>query len=303
MAVINTNISAIRATNASNSANKMLGTAMERLSTGKRINGAKDDAAGLAITTTMTSQIRGMNQGVRNANDGISLAQTADGALNEVTAMLQRIRELAVQAKSGTYQQSDRDAMQSEVANLTQQISDVFNNVKFNGNQVFSVSDGTGGTGDPTDYSEDNVSIDDAEFVIQTGAEIDNTVTLVSKAFDGAKLFGVISDGGANDGLAMTVYDDSTYDDDSDTTTPEVPVVTQALDVSTSANASTTIENVDSVLASINSTRAGLGAGQNRLESVINNLNDNVTNLSDARSRIMDTDYSAETTEIGRAHV
>lgn len=105
MAVINTNISAIRATNASNSANKMLGTAMERLSTGKRINGAKDDAAGLAITTTMTSQIRGMNQGVRNANDGISLAQTADGALNEVTAMLQRIRELAVQAKSGTYQQ------------------------------------------------------------------------------------------------------------------------------------------------------------------------------------------------------
>lgn len=157
MAVINTNISAIRATNASNSANKMLGTAMERLSTGKRINGAKDDAAGLAITTTMTSQIRGMNQGVRNANDGISLAQTADGALNEVTAMLQRIRELAVQAKSGTYQQSDRDAMQSEVANLTQQISDVFNNVKFNGNQVFSVSDGTGGTGDPTDYSEDKI--------------------------------------------------------------------------------------------------------------------------------------------------
>ncbi|ABD26797.1 flagellin-like protein [Novosphingobium aromaticivorans DSM 12444] len=303
MAVINTNISAIRATNASNSANKMLGTAMERLSTGKRINGAKDDAAGLAITTTMTSQIRGMNQGVRNANDGISLAQTADGALNEVTAMLQRIRELAVQAKSGTYQQSDRDAMQSEVANLTQQISDVFNNVKFNGNQVFSVSDGTGGTGDPTDYSEDNVSIDDAEFVIQTGAEIDNTVTLVSKAFDGAKLFGVISDGGANDGLAMTVYDDSTYDDDSDTTTPEVPVVTQALDVSTSANASTTIENVDSVLASINSTRAGLGAGQNRLESVINNLNDNVTNLSDARSRIMDTDYSAETTAMAKAQI
>lgn len=303
MAVINTNISALKATNSSNSANKALSTAMERLSTGKRINSAKDDAAGLAIATTMTAQIKGMSQGVRNANDGISLAQTADGALNEVTAMLQRIRELAVQAKSGTYQQSDRDAMQSEVANLTQQISDVFNNVKFNGNQVFSVSDGTGGTGDPTDYSEDNVSIDDAEFVIQTGAEIDNTVTLVSKAFDGAKLFGVISDGGANDGLAMTVYDDSTYDDDSDTTTPEVPVVTQALDVSTSANASTTIENVDSVLASINSTRAGLGAGQNRLESVINNLNDNVTNLSDARSRIMDTDYSAETTAMAKAQI
>ena len=104
MAVINTNISAIRAANASVSANKMLGTAMERLSTGKRINGAKDDAAGLAISTTMTSQVRGMNQGIRNANDGISLSQTADGALNEVTNMLQRVRELSVQSASGTYQ-------------------------------------------------------------------------------------------------------------------------------------------------------------------------------------------------------
>ena len=140
MAVINTNISAIRATNASNSASKMLGVAMERLSTGKRINSAKDDAAGLAITTTMTAQIKGMNQGVRNANDGISLAQSADGALNEVTAMLQRIRELAVQAKSGTYQESDRDAMQSEVENLTSQVSEVLTKTKFNGNNLFAVA-------------------------------------------------------------------------------------------------------------------------------------------------------------------
>jgi flagellin len=303
MAVINTNISAIRATNASNTANKMLGIAMERLSTGKRINGAKDDAAGLAISTTMTSQIKGMGQGIRNANDGISLAQTADGALNEVTAMLQRIRELAVQAKSGTYQQSDRDAMQSEVSNLTEQIGDVLNNVKFNGIPVFKVSDGTGGSGDPADYNANNVKLDDAEFIIQTGAETTNTVTMISKAFDGSKLFGIISDGGANDGLAMTSYDNSTYDDDSDATTPEVPVVTQALDVSDADKASTTIDNVDSVLTYVNATRAGLGAGQNRLESVINNLNDNVTNLSDARSRIMDTDYSAETTAMAKAQI
>jgi len=97
MAVINTNISALRASNASIAANKMLGTAMERLSTGKRINSAKDDAAGLAIATSMTAQIKGMGQGIRNANDGISLAQTAEGALSEVSNMLQRIRELAVQ--------------------------------------------------------------------------------------------------------------------------------------------------------------------------------------------------------------
>ena len=95
MTVINTNIGAIKAANASNSASKMLGTAMERLSTGKRINSAKDDAAGLAIATSMTAQVRGMNQAIRNSNDGIALAQTAEGALNEVTNMLQRVRELA----------------------------------------------------------------------------------------------------------------------------------------------------------------------------------------------------------------
>ncbi|RZM10045.1 MAG: flagellin FliC, partial [Sphingomonas sp.] len=103
MTVIATNTSALRAANASMSANSALSTAMERLSTGKRINSGKDDAAGLAIATSMTSQIRGMNQSIRNSNDGISLAQTADGALGEVTNMLQRIRELATQAASGTY--------------------------------------------------------------------------------------------------------------------------------------------------------------------------------------------------------
>jgi flagellin len=304
MAVINTNISAIKATNSSNSASKMLGTAMERLSTGKRINGAKDDAAGLAIATTMTAQIKGMSQGVRNANDGISLAQTAEGALNEVTNMLQRVRELAVQAKSATYQTSDREAMQSEVSNLTQQISDVLNNTKFNGNAVFKVSDGTGGTGDPDDYAATNVELDDASFAIQTGANTGDTVTLVSKAFDGSKLFGVVADTSASDvGVARTSYAATTYDHDSDSTTAEVALTTQALDVSDVDSASTTIDNVDDALDQVNSTRATLGAGQNRLESAVNNLNDNITNLSDARSRIQDTDYSTETTQMAKAQI
>jgi len=171
MAVINTNINAIRAANASNAASKMLGTAMERLSTGKRINSAKDDAAGMAINTSMTSQIKGMSQGIRNANDGISLAQTAEGALGEVTNMIQRIRELAVQAASGTYQNSDRAAMQSEVSNLTQQISDVLTSTKFNGNVLFSTTAGT-----------------DATFDIQTGANAGDTVTLTSTAIDGTNI-------------------------------------------------------------------------------------------------------------------
>ncbi|MFM5950258.1 MAG: flagellin [Novosphingobium sp.] len=144
MAVINTNISAIRAANASNSANKMLGSAMERLSTGKRLNSAKDDAAGMAIATSMTAQVRGMNQAIRNSNDGIALAQTAEGSLTEVTNMLQRVRELAVQSASGTYQDTtDRAYMQTEVDELTAQIDQVITNSKFNGVAMFDGSTAT----------------------------------------------------------------------------------------------------------------------------------------------------------------
>jgi flagellin len=172
MAVINTNISALKAANASNQAAKQLGTAMERLSSGKRINSAKDDAAGLAIATTMTSQVRGMNQAIRNANDGIALAQTADGALNEVTNMLQRVRELAVQSKSGTYQQTDRNNLQAEVTELTSQIDDILTNTKFNGVTLF----GKGG------------SSTDVTVTVQAGSDSGTTIALNIKGVDGTKV-------------------------------------------------------------------------------------------------------------------
>jgi flagellin len=143
MTVINTNTSAMRAQNAGRVANQALQQAMERLSTGKRINSAKDDAAGLAIASSMTSDIRGMNQAIRNANDGISFAQTAEGALNEVTNMLQRIRELAVQSASGTYSDDDRANLQAEVEQLGAQIDDIVANTKFNGVTVFGSADVT----------------------------------------------------------------------------------------------------------------------------------------------------------------
>jgi flagellin len=161
MNVINTNSSALRATNASTQATKMLGTAMERLSSGKRINSAKDDAAGLAIASSMTSQIRGMNQGIRNANDGISMAQTAEGALDEVSNMMQRVRELAVQATSGTYSATDKTNLQAEVTQLTQQITGVLTNTEFNGSKLFDGTAGTSGT-----------------VTIQAGAEAADTVNL-----------------------------------------------------------------------------------------------------------------------------
>ncbi len=173
MAVINTNISALKAANASNAANKMLGTAMERLSSGKRLNSAKDDAAGLAIATSMTAQVRGMNQAIRNSNDGIALAQTAEGALSEVTNMLQRVRELAVQSASGTYQDAtDRAYMQGEVDQLTAQIGQVITNSEFNGVKLFDGSVGS--------------------VTIQTGASAADTVDLTM-----ADLTALAADGGA----------------------------------------------------------------------------------------------------------
>ncbi|WP_085808289.1 flagellin [Sphingomonas sp. TZW2008] len=158
MTVIASNTSALRAANASTSAGKMLATSMERLSTGKRINSAKDDAAGLAIASSMTAQIKGMNQGVRNANDGISLAQTAEGALDEVSNMLQRMRELSVQKENGTYSDDDKTSIESEQKQLAKQINSVINNTKFNGKALFS---------------GDVASID-----IQAGANADDTITI-----------------------------------------------------------------------------------------------------------------------------
>ena len=133
MTVIGTNVAALRATNANNAASTALAASIERLSTGKRINSARDDAAGLAIASSFTSQIRGQSQAIRNANDGIALAQTADGALNEVTNILQRIRELAVQSSSGTYSDEDRTNLQAEVTELQGQLTDIQAKTEFNG--------------------------------------------------------------------------------------------------------------------------------------------------------------------------
>ena len=139
MTVIGTNVAALRAANASTSAQMSLSKSIDRLSTGKRINSAADDAAGNAIATRMTSQIRGLNQAVRNANDGISLAQTAEGGMNEITNMMQRMRELAVQSASGTLAGGDRANLQAEVTALLSQVNDVANKTTFNGVQLLNV--------------------------------------------------------------------------------------------------------------------------------------------------------------------
>ena len=167
MTVIGTNIASLRAANASSAASKALSTSMERLSTGKRINSAKDDAAGLAIASRMTSAVKSMTVAVRNANDGISMAQTAEGALGEVTNMLQRMKELATQSANGTLGTSERQALQAETDQLTSQINDISKTTNFNGINLLDGSvDGlklqTGiNAGDTVSISMASVSTDD----------------------------------------------------------------------------------------------------------------------------------------------
>jgi flagellin len=144
MPSINTNVSALNAQAALAKNSRAMSTAMEQLSTGSRVNSAKDDAAGMAIGTSMTSQIRGLNQAVRNLNDGVNLLQTAEGALNETTNMLQRMRELAVQSASGTYSTTQRSYLQTEFLALNSQIDKIASETTWNG---FTVLTGTtGGT-------------------------------------------------------------------------------------------------------------------------------------------------------------
>ena len=248
MTVINSNSAALRAQNGTRLANQQLQTAMARLSSGNRINSASDDAAGLAISNSMTSQINGMSQAISNANDGVSMAQTADGALDEVTNMLQRIRELAVQSASGTYSDDDRTNMQAEVGLLTQQISSTLTTSNFNGVNLFDGTAG-GGTG---------------QVSIQVGADSGDTIVMD---------FSAITDS------------------------------TSATSVATVGDANTAMDTVDAQLKVVDTARAKLGAAESRMNSVVNSLTDNVTNLTDARSRIADTDFSAETTNLAKAQI
>ncbi|KQN31938.1 flagellin [Sphingomonas sp. Leaf34] len=268
MTVIGTNVSALRATNASTKASNMLATSMERLSTGKRINSAKDDAAGLAISSSMTAQIKGMNQGVRNANDGISMAQTAEGALDEVSNNLQRMRELEVQKSNGTYSQADKANIKTEQDALAKQINNVLTNTTFNGVALFAGKAGAAG---------------EAKIVpIQAGANSVDAIELNLGSSLSAVAAGTVA---APTGGVGTVV--------KSTTTDSVTTIT----------AEGGLQDYDTAISLVSNRRASLGASQNQLQSAVNNLTSNATNLSDAKSRIEDTDFSAETTALAKAQI
>jgi flagellin len=215
----------------------------------------------------MTSQINGLNMAVRNANDGISLVQTADGALIEVTNMLQRMRELAVQGASGTLSATDRDALDVEFQALTAAIEDVADDTQWNG---ISLLNGA------------------SAFSFQVGANASQTISLTIKDFETEASS---ASAGVFDNIDATAYAaDGTNDLD-------------ALDVQDATNSGTAITHIDNALLKVQAHRADLGAVINRLEYAADNLANVSQNTSASRSRILDADYAAETTELARTQI
>jgi flagellin len=244
---VNSNVTSLNAQRQLTNSTNALSTSFERLSSGLRVNSAADDAAGLQIGTRLQSQIQGLNQGARNANDGISLSQTAEGALEETSNMLQRMRVLAVQAANGSNTQSDRDALQKEFSELSSEITRIADDTTFNGGKIL---DG----GYDTDF--------------QVGADANQTITLK-----------ITTDMDAT-GLSIN-----------------------SNDLSSAANAQAAITALDSALSTVNDVRADLGAKQNRFSSTIRNLNNIAENVSASKSRIMDTDFAAESASLARNQV
>lgn len=282
MTVINTNTAATLTANALTKNERAMSQAMERLSTGVRINSASDDAAGLAISSRMTSQINGLNVAVRNANDAISYLQTADGAIVEVSNMLQRMRELAVQAASGTIGETDQDALNVEFEALSLQIQDISTDTQWNGVAIL-------------DGQQGSVSF-------QVGANASQTIALevgdynTNNGSESATL-------GANGSIFSSL--DTNGNRSSVTDAHDLAELHIDNTTSTSAPYGTTaaIYALDHAIDNVNADRAAIGATINRLEYAADNLSNVSQNTSASRSRILDADYASETTELARTQI
>ncbi len=259
---INTNLSSLNAQRHLSSSQSSLSTSMQRLSSGLRVNSAKDDAAGLAIAERMSTQVRGMNAAIRNANDGISMAQTAEGSLGKVADTLQRMRELAVQSSNATNSLSDKDSLDKEFGELAKEVQRVLGNTTFNGKHVLGADAGM-----MQFQIGANTSANDTVDLTTADLTIDATITAVA--------------GTDNTGAGRSTIDN----------TADLATIHGVID------------KIDLALDTVNSGRATLGATQSRFDSVISNLQVSVENQTAARSRIMDTDFAAETANLSRAQI
>ena len=387
MATINTNMAANIATNAMTRNERGMGTTMERLSTGLRINSAKDDAAGLAISSKMTSQIRGLGQAVRNANDAIGMIQVEEGAMKEVSNMLQRMRELSVQAISDSNTSADRAALDAEFTQLASEIQRVGTNTQWNGTALIDGTKGASsfqiganasqtishtfaavGTSVIASSSPAVVATVDAgvaaekfTVTLDDGAAfaVDDTLTFNVAGYvfsanvdavdgdgdvsamtfhgsstqiteTGTENFGIINLTGTNAAGIVKVnisadnvitfegtvahadadftltmadaYSDGTTVTNS-TSSRGLAAGTMFADISTSLGAQNAIKTVDHAINKIDSARATSGAVMNRLDYAADNLTNVAQNTAAARSRILDADYAAETTELARTQI
>jgi len=270
MTVVNTNISASIAQSAMARNDRGLSTAMERLATGSRINSAGDDAAGLAVATRMTTQVMGLNTAIGNANDGIGMLSTAEGALIEMTTMLQRMRELALQASSGTTDVKDRTYLNKEYQALYQEIDRIADNTEWNGRKILN-------------NTADGSSSSLVEF--QVGMNMGGTEAI---SVD----FGNQTNVSGSGTFADFVSAGATAGTISATTTG-----------SAQTKASAAIGSIDTALDAVSSKRAVLGATINRLTHTVDNLTNIRINAEASKSAVLDTDYAAETSALAKAQI
>ena len=249
--VINTNYGAVLARKNLHTVQRSMDRSVERLSSGRRVNNAADDAAGSAISGKMESQIRGLRMGIRHAKDGQSLVGTAEGAMQELNKILQRMRELAVQSASGVASGTDRDYLDLEMTNLVSEIDAIAANTKFNDMRLL--------TG--------------ASFTFFTDIDVAGTAITTAKASVAAV------------NLAVTVAAVDISSATSNTSTTGVQAV---------------ITRIDSALGVVDNRRAALGAVSNRFDHIIDNLQNVIMNTVSSQSRIIDADFSVETTNLTR---
>ena len=305
---VNTNVSSLNAQRQLSNSGNALDTSFQRLSSGLRINSAADDAAGLQISDRLESQIQGLSQGNRNANDGISLAQTAEGAMEEITTMFQRVRTLSQQASNGSNTDEDRLALQEEIRQLMDEVNRVASDTTFGGTNLLDGSyeasfqvgadavqtigfsmKSVGGT------AAGNSLTANGGFTLSGIAGAASTVT-------GKTLHGASSDGALIGTSQQSVL--SSIDSDYDASGTFATVFTETgISVSTQANAQQVMAGMDALIAVVDKKRSELGAVQNRFQSSIRNQSNVSENLSAARSRIRDTDFATETAALTRNQI
>ena len=303
MSVVNTNVSASIAQSALVKNQRALSSAMEELSTGRKINSAADDAAGLAITTRMSSQIKGLDMAVQNANDAVGMVNTAEGALVEIANMLQRMRELALQSANGTTDVNDRSYLNKEYQALYAEIDRIADNTEWNGRTILN-------------NTADGSSSGFVEF--QVGVDTGQTITVDFGDFRNGKVYGTsaaaLAAGVTDSAKGLSAFRTATFAEFNnsanivtDSATFAYNGTARTISATTTTAAQTTasaaISAIDTALDAISNQRATLGATANRLTHSVDNLTNIRINAEATKSAIMDTDYAESTSQLAKTAI